>query len=55
MAPPVPTPVQACCLIKTYYGEDVPVLVVTPKSLREAWADALYLVGRFAFAGSVAP
>ncbi|PNW85934.1 hypothetical protein CHLRE_03g199350v5 [Chlamydomonas reinhardtii] len=35
--------VQACCLIKAYYGEDVPVLVVTPKSLRETWADALYM------------
>lgn len=37
-------PPQACCLIKAYYGEDVPVLVVTPKSLRETWADALYMV-----------
>ncbi|GIM17500.1 hypothetical protein Vretimale_20047 [Volvox reticuliferus] len=34
--------VQACCLLKCY-SEDWPALVVVPKSLRETWADALFM------------
>ncbi|EFJ51368.1 hypothetical protein VOLCADRAFT_103414 [Volvox carteri f. nagariensis] len=34
--------VQACCLLKCY-AEDWPALVVVPKSLRETWADALFM------------
>ncbi|GLC46562.1 hypothetical protein PLESTM_001890200 [Pleodorina starrii] len=34
--------VQACCLLKCY-SEDWPALVVVPKSLRETWADALFV------------
>ncbi|KXZ48890.1 hypothetical protein GPECTOR_24g179 [Gonium pectorale] len=33
--------VQACCLLRCY-SEDWPALVVVPKSLRDAWADALF-------------